>query len=354
MCTKAFYLQLSANYGVLGISCNMRLTLVILTIIASSPIVHYAGTINASTDEETGGEMTITSDSWLPYAPIFVAKGAGFLDDLHVPVRIILNNDSSYSESTYLNGIADGILEDYGDSVLRNSLSNRSDIQSRVVYVTGYSTAADAIISKENYDISDLLGKTIAFDGTIPSSSLFVQQVLKKHGIPQDAVTLVPVSSENVIESLENGSITAGYVKTTTISDAATKDYKIIAIAEEIPGTITYVLSFRTSVIGERSADIRALIDAFLKGKELLDTNGTKAIEILNKSVGDQYPDIETALKKFHFLNRTENLMAMNKTSEESLHHVGEEIGAIYLQDDRIKNLTNLTRMTRSAYVASR
>jgi NitT/TauT family transport system substrate-binding protein len=316
----------------------------LITLPGSSYIVDVKATPKPAIIEP----IRITLHNPLDYAPIILAQEQGLFDNASTPIHFILNDQYSESESTYLNGEADGIFEDFSDTVLRDSLSNSSNIQSKVVYVKDYSTSKDTVISKLYNNLTSLKGTKIGFDPTTTSSKLFLTEILRKSGLEPNEYALVPASQKELISSLENGSLSAGHNSEKDLPQG----FQVIATAEDLPGIITHVLAFRSSIIKDHSKDIQAIIDAFSKGIDLLESNRTDSLLVLQKSIPIDPAQLEYSLGSISLLNLTQNKLAMTKDSTKtfSLPSLANITGAFYLQSGIIQNMPSPERMYDSTF----
>lgn len=319
--------------------------------IALFPTSLYLGEIRAASEPGPNTNITITSHRSIDYAPLLLAKEKGMLDNISMPVHIILNNRHSDSESTYLNGEADGILEEFADTVLRNSLSNSSDIQSKVVYVTDYSVSADSIISKGHDNLTGLTGKKIGFDPAITSSRLFVTEILRKFGLEAGEYVLVPIPQYEAISSMENGSIYASHVREPIISTALSKGFHVLATAGELPGIVTDVLAFRTSATKDHSDEIQSVVNAFSKGMNFLKSNTTDALMVLENSHGVNATELGQDLRAVSLLNLSENRISMGQDSNRTLPYFANLTETFYLRNGLTQSMPNPSRMFDSAFV---
>jgi NitT/TauT family transport system substrate-binding protein len=282
--------------------------------------------------------IKISVNAWPGYSHVFIAKEMGFFEANGVNVELLLKEDYSESQELYLTGESDGIFEVFTDTIIHNV----NGIETKIVYVADYSTTGDVIVgSVEN--LSDLKGKTIGVEGINSFSHIFMLKVLEeKANLQESDVFFKVVSAQDVLQYLEDGSISAGHTWEPTKSESLNQGYTLLASAEDVSGIITDVLAFDSQIIEDRPDDIDAIVKSLIQARDFIEQDRDTSVTIMAEQVGISYDEMSDGLDGVYLLNLEDNQFSMkNSQDTRSLYHTGSFIADFFLDRGQIDVMPN-------------
>jgi len=252
--------------------------------------------------------LKISLDVWPGYAYVFIAQEKGFFEKYGVQVDLVLQATPIEAKQLFETKKVDGRFSVFSDVIM----ANVEGIPTRAVYMADYSDTGDVIVGRaELANLTDLKGKTIAFDGVETFSHMFVVGSLEQAGVHLGEYKAVNLAVQKVSEALEAGTIDAGHTWEPTTSEALAKGYKILAKAGDIPGVITDVLAFHTEIIEKREKDIQNVVRALVEARNFFAEHEAEAIKIMAKAMNMSETAMREGVKGVHNPNLQENIAAM-------------------------------------------
>ena len=296
--------------------------------------------------EQKRPPIKIAVSTWPGWSHVFLAKEKGFFEKNHVDVELRHTNEHIDAQVPFLNGEVDGVFQCLTDTVIQNT-----QLHSKVVYVSDYSSAGDVIVGDTD-TLAALKEKTIGIEGVNTFSHIFVLKALENVGLNETEVQFDIVSAHKVLEALENGRISGGHTWEPTKSDAVEKGYKILATAGDNPGIISDLLVFHSKVIAERPDDIQAIVKSLVEAQQYRDANWAESIEIMAKAVKISFEDMESGLKGTDQLDLQGNIKAMTESDDPiSLYVSGKFIADFYLTRGQLSQKPNLDEMIEPRFI---
>jgi len=284
--------------------------------------------------------------TWVGYLPMILAKEQGFFARQGVPVELVIHQNGTASNHAYEMGEVDGVLSVFADSLMMNVRG----VQTQAVYVIDYSNTSDMIVAKPQYQtLSELRGKTIAFDGINSFSHLFVIKALEKAGIREGDFHTVNLPMTEVLSALEAGKIDAGYVYTPESNAAIAKGYKALITASDMPGIITDILTFSPEVIRQRSQEVTKIIQALIMARDFMMQHPQQSLELLSKINGIATQELEIGFNGLTYPDLQQNIASLQPGGE--LFKSGAEIIDFYVQRGQIRTKPNLDNIINGKFV---
>jgi NitT/TauT family transport system substrate-binding protein len=103
--------------------------------------------------------IKIAASTWPGWSHVFLAKEKGLFKKNKVALELIHIHEHIDAQQPFLNGEVDGVFQCLTDTIIQNA-----EINSKVVYVSDYSSTGDVIIGKVD-TLSSLKGKIIGIEG---------------------------------------------------------------------------------------------------------------------------------------------------------------------------------------------
>ena len=286
---------------------------------------------------------------WVPNFLAYIAQEKGYFKKNNVEVNMTLLQNYGNVVNNYSNGEFDGIFTVYSDAIIQHS----TGIDTKVVYNVDSSFKADAIVGKGN-NLSDVKGKKIGVDGINSFSHFFVLKSLENAGLEEGDVQFVNVPAQNTSQALQKDQIYAGHTYAPFLSDALKKGYKILSTGATIPGIITNVMAFHSSIVEQRPQDIQNIIRSMDEAKADYDKNKDQDIAIMSLKSGLSKAAIIEGMENAKIFDLNYNHQtSMNKNSNQtsSLYVSGNYIAKFYAERGVISEYPNIDEIVDSKFV---
>jgi len=286
---------------------------------------------------------------WVPNFLAYIAQEKGYFKKNNVEVNMTLLQNYGNVVNNYSNGEFDGIFTVYSDAIIQHS----TGIDTKVVYNVDSSFKADAIVGKGN-NLSDVKGKKIGVDGINSFSHFFVLKSLENAGLEEGDVQFVNVPAQNITQALQKDQIFAGHTYAPFLSNALKKGYKILSTGATIPGIITNVMAFHSSIVEQRPQDIQNIIRSMDEAKADYDKNKDQDIAIMSLKSGLSKAAIIEGMENAKIFDLNYNHQtSMNKNSNQtsSLYVSGNYIAKFYAERGVISEYPNIDEIVDSKFV---
>jgi NitT/TauT family transport system substrate-binding protein len=286
---------------------------------------------------------------WVPNFLAYIAQEKGYFKKNNVEVNMTLLQNYNNVINNYSNGEFDGIFTVYSDAIIQHS----TGIDTKVVYNVDSSFKADAIVGKGN-NLSDVKGKKIGVDGINSFSHFFVLKSLENAGLEEGDVQFVNVPAQNTTQALQKDQIFAGHTYAPFLSDALKKGYKILSTGATIPGIITNVMAFHSSIVEQRPQDLQNIIRSMDEAKADYDKNKGQDVAIMSLKSGLSKAEIIEGMENakifdLNYNHQTSMNKNLNQTS--SLYISGNYIAKFYAERGVISEYPNIDEIVDSKFV---
>jgi NitT/TauT family transport system substrate-binding protein len=272
-----------------------------------------------------------------------------FFKENNVLVQLVLTENQTKAEELYLNGFVDGLCSIYTNTIFHNS----EGVNSRLVWVWDYSGSADVIVGSQNITLADLKGKKIGIEGINSYSHIFVLQALANAGLYERDVQFENIPAQNILKALNNKQIDAGHTYGPTKFVAIQSGYRILATAKDVPAIIADVLIFNSKIVETRPEDIEAVVKSINQGKEYLDSNNEKSLQIFSTFFNISRREVLEGFEGIRLLGLKDNVEAMNKSSSTNmtLYHSGDIIAKYFLDRGQIRQIPDFDAIIDPRFV---
>lgn len=240
------------------------------------------------TEEPKGEPFVISLNTWIGYAPFYLAKEKGYFEGLNV--KFAITDDIGAQRASFKNGEYQ-VTSETVDSFANGAPSG---LNGKAVIKADDSCGGDGIISKKEIKtINDLKGKTIAFAQGQPSH-FFLIYLLSVAGLSSADITPVYEDPDTAAESFLNGKVDAAVTWEPFLSEAASSDFgKILVTTREAEGLIVDVIVVSDKAIKERPEDVQKMVNGWFRAVEFYKLNQEEAnkimVEAMNKEVPEEF-----------------------------------------------------------------
>ncbi len=302
--------------------------------------------ITSCVQEPSEPPIKIGIDSWFGFVHAFIAQEQKLFAKYGVEVDLVLKPSLNEVDQIYRKRQLDGLF-----SVLPNILIlNTEGLPTQIVYIADYSNTGDVIFGQpELTSLQDLKGKTIAFEGINTFSHLFVVKLLEHADIKEGEFKGVNLSIPEILTALESGEVDAGHIFGPTQIQATKKGYKILAKAGDMPGVITDVLAFKTTVIKKRPQDIQGVVNAMSEARDFLYNQPDKALAIMAQASNISKSEMEIGIKGIYHPDLSEQISALK--FDGTLFDVGQQVTNFYFEKGQLPRLPNLKNIINGKFV---
>ena len=279
-------------------------------------------------EEASKAKLSITINSWIGWAPLYLAKEKGLLGNTELD--IVRVEDTGARKSTMISGKIDG----YASSVDNFALDSAQGVPGKIVLCFDESFGGDGIVARKNIkDIKDLKGKQVAFQKGLPSHFLLLS-VLAKAGLSPSDIKQVDLDADKAGAAFTSGKLDAAVTWEPWISKAAAMaDGKILVTTKEYPGLIVDTLVFRDDIIKNKRSAVKDVINAWFKALEYWKLHKDESDAIMAKAYGLQIADFTGMCEGVRFYDLAKNKEYFGSTNESSqIYKVFESASDLWMK----------------------
>jgi NitT/TauT family transport system substrate-binding protein len=256
------------------------------------------------TTPEPGG-FKIGTEPWLGYGQWDVADAKGFFKE-HGLENVQLVN---FTQDKDLNAaLASGQIDGANVATHTAMVMAAAGLPIKIVMLLDFSLKADAIISVDVNSVSDMKGKSVAFEeGT--TSDILINYALQKNGMTIADVKKVPMPAADAGTALIAGRVPVAVTYEPYLTTAMRQNAKakLIFTAGEDPGLISDVFVVRQDVLEKRPGQVLALLKSWDEALTYYRAHMDDGQAIIAKVVGDTPENLKTAFDGVRFYSLAEN-----------------------------------------------
>src|SRR5437660_5294221 len=186
--------------------------------------------------------FVLNVDTWVGYAPFWLAKDKGFFQEGGLDLNIVTMPDVGQRKASMLTGSSDGIAETVDMLVL----DREEKVPSIAVMVIDFSNGADGILATDQVkSIQDLRGKRIAVQKNYASEAL-LNYILKKQGLKPTDVEKIDMEGGAAGAAFVSGQVDVAVTFEPWLSKAKERrGGKVLLSSAAVRGVIVDILSIR-------------------------------------------------------------------------------------------------------------
>jgi len=265
--------------------------------IRSLAAVAFAGVLAFAVPlAHAASQLVVGTTVWIGYAPLYVAVDQNLFKPHGITVDL-----KNFSDGSLMPGAVAGKTLDLA-TVTYDMLAGQVDqgLALKAVFPIDYSNGGDAmLVDKSVKSMSDLKGKTVAFNELSPSEVLLAY-LLQREGMSMSDIKPVNVPAEQVGVALLSGAAAAGVTYEPHITEVLKKDkdkrFIVNHSSKEVPGLISDFFIASTDGIAKRRADFEAFFKGYLDGVAAMKKSPAKAIKSIAKQMGVTEAEVKEQL----------------------------------------------------------
>lgn len=276
--------------------------------------------------EASNEPLRITINSWIGWAPLYLAKEKNLNDG--VAVDIIRVEDTGTRKATMISGEVDG----YASSVDNFALDASLGVPGKIVLCFDESFGGDGIVARKSIGtLNDLIGKKIGYQKGLPSHFLLLA-ALKNAGLSGDDVVHVDMDADKAGAAFVAGHLDAAVTWEPWISKAADMaDGKILLTTRDFPGLIVDALVFREDVIKNRKDDIGKLVYGWFSALDYWNNHKEEADQIMAEAYGLDPADFRDMCAGVRFYDLARNRSYMGAGPDSEIYGVFRMAGDLWI-----------------------
>lgn len=245
----------------------------------------------------------ITINSWIGFAPLYVAQERGIFDKEGVKVELIRIEDTGARKSSMLANKVDA----YGASVDGVALDVAQGMPGQIVMAFDQSNGADGIVAKNDIrTIADLKGRTVAVQPGLTGHFLLMY-VLSRNGLKYEDVTITDMDSDKAGAAFAARQVDVAVTWEPWLSQAQEKGGHKLLTSADLPGVIVDTLCVTDEARVERGDQIKAVIRSWFAALDYMSSNPDDSTQIIAKSYGLTNQQVRGYLSGVKLLGNAEN-----------------------------------------------
>lgn len=242
---------------------------------------------------------------WWGDFTLLVAKEKGFFEKYGVLVEPVYYESFPQAPADLAAGKIDVGLFSIGDVLIA---AEHTDVKVVAAYDDGGLNTIVAI--PEITSVADLQGRQIGVKIGSPYE-IFVREMLHTAGLDTSDVVLVNLSAEEVPPAMPD-KVQAGFVWEPYTTELLSKGYHILFSSAQISSLYPDLITFRSTVVNERPADVRSFLKAWFEAVEYRVAYPDETREIVAEFLGVS-PDEVQVDAQLHLMSQADNRMMFQK-----------------------------------------
>lgn len=230
--------------------------------------------------------LRLGTSIWLGYEPLHVADAAGRLPS---GLRLVELVSATQVTRAWRNGEIDAATVTL-DEALRLAAESR-DVE--VVLVTDISEGGDAIVGGPDVNgFEALAGRRVGVERSA-TGAVLLARALQLRGLAADAVTMVPMTVNELEEAMVQGHIDAAVAYEPIMSRLRARGGRVLFTSREIPGEIVDVIVVRRDVARDHPGVTALLRDAWFDAVALCRADPAAFTAIAGRRLGGVAVDVK-------------------------------------------------------------
>jgi NitT/TauT family transport system substrate-binding protein len=292
---------------------------------------------------EAGSQaFTLNVDTWVGYAPFWLAREKGFFQAEGLDVNIITMPDVGQRKASMIKGATDGIAETVDMLVL----DREEGVPSIAVMEIDLSNGADGILTTDGIKtVEDLRGRAIAVQRNYASEAL-LNYLLKKHGLKPSDVQKIDTEGGAAGAAFVSGQVDVAVTFQPWLSKSKERrGGKILVSSADVPGVIVDILSIREQYLQQHPETVKKIMRSWFRALDFWKSNPAEANIIMARhysSTAEEFSDLISGLTWPSFEeNRT---YFGTKQNPGHIYDVANTFVDIFLDTTQIKARPDMTR----------
>lgn len=280
----------------------------------------------------------INVDTWIGYAPLYLAQEKGFFDD--IDVQIVTTPDVAQRKLILERGENQAIAETVDQLVLDHSQGIHS------VAVTGmdFSNGADGIVAVDSVKtIQDLKGKNVLVQKNYASQAL-LDYLLQEAGIPFDDVHYVDTEAGAAGAAFAAGKADVAVSFEPWLSKAKERaGGHILLSSKDAPGVIVDILSVQEQYLKEHPEVVAKVVRGWFRAVEEWRANPAASNAVMAGYYSVTPEEFAEQVEGLKWPSLEENVAYFDAKSPSNIYGIADTFVSIFLKTGQIESRPDLS-----------
>ncbi len=299
-------------------------------------------------DLKNKNRFVLGVNTWVGFAPFYLAKEKGFFEEEGLEVDIIVIEDVAQRKIAMIRGDIDGL----GDTVDLLVLSRFQNIPSIAVMQIDVSDGADGIVvSKDISTIQDLKHTPIAVQKNFVSES-FLNFVAYKNNISLNDLNLIDMEAGAAGAAFLAGRVDAAVTFEPWLLQAKKrKDGRVLITTADEKGVIVDILTVSERYLQKNRENVKKIVRGWFRAIDYWEKNKGEANEIMSKYYNiskDEFADMISSLK---WPSYSENISYFDRNSDVNIYKIAEIFNNIFLEVKKVDRKIDLDQAIDSSII---
>lgn len=265
---------------------------------------------NESASQES---LRLSINTWVGYAPFYLAKEKGFFADENLAVEILTIEDAAQRKAAVIKGDIDAL----GDTVDLLVLARDQNVPSVAVMELDESNGADGIlVTQDIQTVAELVGKTIAVQRNFVSES-FLDYVLQAHNISPEQVNKVDTEAGAAGAAFVSGGVDVAVTFEPWLTKAAERSGGTVLVdSSDVPGVVVDILTIREAYLREHPDAVQKLMRAWFRALEEINAHPKESYTIMARAYSMSPEEFEVIITGVRWPTIEQNKRYMSSSAE--------------------------------------
>jgi NitT/TauT family transport system substrate-binding protein len=288
--------------------------------------------------------MRVATNSWVGYAPLFLARELGYFDAAQVRLLELASNSGS------LVALASGEAEVAALTLDELLLAREGRIDLQVLMVFDESAGADVVMARPDIpSLKHLRGHRIGVEDTA-TGALMLSCTLGQAGLHPDDVTKVPLAGSMLVSGYEHNDVDAVVCFEPYATQLSKLGARRLIDSSQFPGVIVDVLASKQSALTGAPRSLEQLLAGYFQAFSVLQNSPTQAAELMAPALGIRAQEVTRALRGVRMKSLTDNRTLLVGPSPE-LVSMAQSVSALMLSSGLLKARANLDKLVDSRFL---
>lgn len=279
----------------------------------------------------------INVDTWIGYAPLYLAQEKGFFDDVDVTI------DVSPDVAQRKLGLKKGYFNAIAETVDMLVLDRDEDVPTVAVSGMDFSNGADGIIAIDSVKtIQDLKGKTVLVQKNYASEAL-LNFLLQKNNIAFADVKTIDTEAGAAGAAFVAGKTDVAVTFEPWLSKAKERgNGHILISSKDAPGVIVDILSVNKEYLTAHQDVVAKVVRGWFKAVEYWKAHTTEANVIMAKQYSDTPEEFADQISGLLWPSYDENVSYFKKDGKPNIYDTAGTFVDIFQKTGQIRSKPNM------------
>lgn len=313
-------------------------------------LVAVAGCKTAPTANVSGEQAVfrINVDTWIGYAPLYLAEEKGYFEDVDVQIQLI--PDVAQRKLAIARGDNEAIAETVDMLVLDQS----EGVPTRAVMTLDLSLGADGIVATEDIKtLQDLVGQEVLVQKNYASEAL-LNYLLEENGIALDSVKTLDTEAGAAGAAFAAGQTKAAVTFEPWLSKAAeVQGGHVLISSKEAPGVIVDVLSVRADFLRDHPEVVKTVARGWYRALDEWKANPAESNVIMAKAYGITPEEFAANVEGLHWPSLAESTDYFAGAGSPNIHDIMDTFVRIFLKTGQVRTAPDLSQAVDASILES-